>query len=117
MIRDGENTFFNKQKLEAKEIDSNVIQVGEGETGEPMWLVLTAENTVNPTSGTGAITTVLETSNTEDFTTATTLATYSSLPLHAKLPRGNKKYLRLKATSTFTGGTMTAALVYDDDVI
>lgn len=116
MIFDGENTFFRKTALSAATLTSDVVQVGSGETGDPMWLVLTATGTVAPETGTGGITTVLETSDTEDFAAAVTLATYTQFPLHAKVPRGNGKYLRLKATSTFTGGAMTAGLVYDDDV-
>ena len=114
MIRDGENTFFEKHALTAATIVSDVIQVGSGETGEPMWLVLTV-NGATPTEGT--LSTILETSDTEDFAQITQLGTYTNLPLHAKLPRGNKKYLRLKSTSTFTAGTVTASLVYDDDVL
>lgn len=114
MIRDGENTFFEKKALSAATVVSDIIQIGAGETGEPMWLILTAKDTA-PTDGT--LTTILETSDTEDFAQITQLGTYTNLPLHAKLPRGNKKYLRLKTTSTFTGGAMTASLVYDDDVL
>lgn len=114
MIFDGENTFFHKKELSAAEIVSDAVQVGNGETGEPMWLVLTVGSDKAPAEGT--IQTVLETSDTEDFANAVTLGTYTKLPLQIKVPRGNLKYLRIKATSTFTAGNMTAGLLYDDDV-
>ena len=38
-------------------------------------------------------------------------------PVKAKLPRGNKGYLKLTAASTYSAGAITAGLVIDDDVL
>lgn len=112
MIYDGENMFFYKKGLSASEITSDVIYVGEGEAGDPLFLTLS----VDKAAGDGTITTVLETSKTEDFAEPVVLGTFTQCPLSVKLPRGNLGYLRIKATSTHSTGTITAGLVVDDNI-
>ncbi len=112
MILDKENIFFDAQALSAASLPSNIIKVGPGESGCPLHLVAT----VSADAGSGTLTTKLETSATEDFGTAVTLATFTAVPLSADVPRGNLGYLRLTATSTYTKGTLTAGLVLDDDI-
>lgn len=111
MIFDGENLFFDKKTLSSGTLVSDVVNVGPGETYQPMFLaVLTAD-----TEGDGKITSKLETSATEDFSEAVTLATYDKAGSQP-VPRGNLGYLRLSVESTYTGGTITAGLVVDDDI-
>lgn len=112
MILDGENTFFDKKELSAATIVSDVVAVGEGESGCPMELVLS----VSSDAGEGTLSTVLQTSSDEAFTDPVALGTYTAVPLAVHVPRGNLGYLRLSATSTFSKGTMTAGLVLDDDI-
>ena len=112
MITDADNTFLHKQTLSASTITSDVVSVGTGEASDPMTLVVLVAN--GSTGGT--LSTVLETSATEDFKTSKTLGTYTEVPLSTRIPRGNLGYLRIKATSTYTAGTVTAALVFDDEI-
>jgi hypothetical protein len=111
MIFDGENMFLDGKALSASTITSNVINVGPGESGDAMHLVLAVSG-----AGTGTATTALETSATEDFTSKTVLGEYTKVPLSVQIPRGNLGYLRLSVTSTYTTGTVTAALVLDDNI-
>ena len=67
-------------------------------------------------AGTGARKAVLETAATADFGAAKTLGTVAAVPLSVHLPRGKQGFLRLKATSTYTKGTITAGLVLDDNI-
>lgn len=113
MIFDGENMFFNQQKLSSGDLESDVVFVGEGEANCPLRLFLG----VSKDAGTGTASTVIETSATEDFTSATTLGTFTAVPLSVTVPRGNLGYLRLKVTSTYSTGTVTAGLVLDDDIV
>lgn len=112
MIFDGENMFFNKKSLTSGGIVSDVLEVGPGEASNPLTLVID----VSKDAGEGAITTALKTSATKTLTTSVTLATYTGVPVKAKLPRGNLGYLRLDVTSGKSSGTMTAGLVMDDDI-
>ena len=112
MILDKENTFLDAKALSASTITSNVIYTGPGDSGCPMFLALQ----VSKDAGTGTLETVLETSADEAFTSVVTLGTYQAVPLSTPLPRGNLGYLRLKVTSTYTKGTVTAGLVLDDDI-
>lgn len=113
MIWDGENLFFWKSALSAATLTSDVLNVGPGEASDPMTLHVSVSN---GSAGGTLSATVLETSATEDFSSPTTLATYSTVPVAAKIPRGNKGYLRIKATSTYTSGTLTAGLVLEDNI-
>lgn len=112
MIFDAENMFFEDKELSAATIASDVVYAGPGEAGDPLTLFIQ----VKPT-GTGTLTVSLLTSEKEDFASSATLASYSTFPVKAKLPRGNKGYLKLSAVSTYTDGTMTAGLIIDDDVL
>ena len=111
MILDGENLFFDKQALSAADLVSNVIAVGPGESGEEMRLVLCVKN-----ADAQSAKTVLETSKTADFANAKAIGTYEQVPLQTRVPRGNLGYLRLKMSSKYTKGTVTAGLVLDDNI-
>ena len=110
-ILDGENLFFNEKPLSNATIDSDIMKVGPGEAGDPVILVLRVKG-----GGTGTLKTVLETSVMDNFAAPKTLGTYEQVPLSVHLPRGNLGYLRLKVTSTYTKGTVTAGLVLDDNI-
>ena len=111
MILDQQNTFFDAKALSAATLTSDVVYAGPGDAADQLTLV---QKVVDGSSG-GTISTVLETSDTEAFSTATTLATYTTADVKAKLPYGCKSYLRLRSTSTYTAGTVTASLVMDAD--
>lgn len=111
MILDAQNMFFDKADM-SKTLTSNIINVGAGDAYDPMWLYAGAKGL----SSSGAITVKLETSDTEDFTSSDTLATYAALPIKAKLPLGGKKYLKLTITNTYTTGELTATLVNDVNI-
>lgn len=112
MIFDAENMFFEDKALSSGSITSDIVFVGKGEAGDPLTLVA---QIIGATSGTLSID--LVTATDEAFTSPVTLATYETFPVKTKLPRGNKGYLKLTATSTYTDGTLTAGLVLDDDVL
>lgn len=113
MILDGENLFFNAHELSASTLTSDPVHVGKGESGDPLMLVVSVKG---GNSG-GTLSSVeIETASTADFAAAKTLGTFTAPPVHAPIPRGNLGYLRLKAVSTYTTGTVTAGLVLDDDV-
>lgn len=116
MIFDAENTFYWEKEVKGTTTGtSDVIKTGLGDAGCPLTLYAAAGGT------TSTITLTLETSDTETFDTAVTLGTYT-LPqtgtVKAKIPYGDKGYLRLKYTSTasLTAGTLDAALVMDADI-
>lgn len=127
MIYDGENMFFKKQALSNTTLISDVIDYGNGEASDPPKLVVE----VTKDAGAGAIALTVQTSDdstfaspetfftksTPTFTTSFTLADVKGPVIAAPLPRGNKRYLRLSAVSTFTDGKMTAGLVNDDDIL
>jgi len=127
MIYDGENMFFKKQTLSSTTLTSDVIDYGNGEASDPPKLVVE----VTKDAGAGAIALTVQTSDdstfaspetfftksTPTFTTSFTLADVKGPVIAAPLPRGNKRYLRLSAVSTFTDGKMTAGLVNDDDIL
>jgi len=110
-ILDGENLFFNAKTLSNGAITSDVLKVGPGDAGDPTILVLRVKD-----AGAGTFKTVLETSAKEDFSAPKTLGTYDQVPLSVHVPRGNLGYLRIKGTSTYTKGTVTAGLVLDDNI-
>lgn len=110
MIFDGENMFYDKASLTGT-LASNVVNVGPGESYQPMFL----EVLVKDANDGAKISATLQTSVDAAFTSPVTLATMSkagSLPV----PRGNLGYLRLQVEATATAGTITAGLVVDDDI-
>lgn len=111
MIFDGENLFLDKKTLSAGTIESNIVNVGPGETYQPMFLVTLVQDGTKD----GAATVTLKTSAKADMSDAVTLGSYAKLGSQP-VPRGNLGYLQLSVESTYTGGTMTAGLVVDDDV-
>ena len=110
-ILDGESLFYNAKALTNGNVDSDVLKVGPGDASDPTILVLRVKG-----AGTGTFKTVLETSATENFASPKTLGTYDQVPLSVHVPRGNLGYLRIKGTSTYTKGTVTAGLVLDDNI-
>lgn len=111
MIFDGENLFFKEKALSNSALTSDVIHYGEGEAGEPPWVVFMTTGA----SGGSSLSTVIETSETEDMSSPTELGTFTGTSFKVKLPKGNKGYLRLKSTCDYTSGTVTAGLVLDVD--
>lgn len=94
------------------------------------WRTARAGTPVNPlylvaviakaSGGSGVISAILETSDTEDFAAPVALGTFTNVTgkpeIKTKLPIGCKKYLRVKPTVTYTEGTMSAGLVSDVDI-
>lgn len=111
MIFDGENLFFNKKPLSSGTLESDIVNVGPGETYQPMFLAVF----VHDPEGDGKVTVKLETAATEDFAEPKTLGTYDGAGSQP-VPRGNLGYLRVSVESTYTGGELTAGLVVDDDI-
>lgn len=111
MIFDGENLFFKEKALSNSALESDVISYGTGEAGEPPWVVFMTSNA----SGGSSLSTVIETSDNPDMSSATELGTFTGTSFKVKLPKGNKGYLRLKSTCDYTSGTVTAGLVLDVD--
>lgn len=112
MIVDAGNEFFYEQALSAADITSSIVDYGKGDAGDPPRLVVAVHNG----SAGGKLTTKVETADDEAFTSPTVLGEYEGVPLAVALPYGCKRYLRLVATSTYTSGTVDAALVADADI-
>ena len=112
MIFDAENMFFEGKELSASTLQSDILKVGPGEASDPLILFVQHKK-----EGSGTLSVPLVTRATVDFPDTTTLATYATFPVRAKLPRGNKGYLKLTAASTYSAGAITAGLVLDDDIL
>ena len=112
MIIDGENQFFENTALSATDLTSEVVKTGVGDAGDPLHLVLR----VKGGSEGGTAKTVLQTAKDEAFTSPVVLGTYDKVPLSVSVPRGDLGYMRLVVTSTYTAGTVSAALVVDDNI-
>ena len=112
MIFDQQRVFLDKKNLTNGEITSDILDMGVGEASMPLTLVVL----VSKDAGTGTLKIVLETSVMDNFAAPKTIGTYDQVPLSVHLPRGNRGYLRLKVTSTYTKGTVTAGLVLDDNI-
>lgn len=111
MIFDAENMFCDKKSaVSAAAFYSDIVEnSGGGDAYNPAFLFIT----VGGGNAAGRLEIALETSDTEDFKTTINVASYEILPVKSKLPSGLKKFMRLKLTSTFTAGKITAALVRD----
>lgn len=119
MIIDNDNVFFDKTSLvglAATAKISEVVKIGKGEAYNPLWIFVGADQALEQN-----LTIAVQTAEDEDFTTVTTLGTYS-LPkakgsaIKAKVPVGNLGYLRLSVTGTSTAltkGSLNAMLVTD----
>lgn len=126
MIFDYENMFLNKKAASSYGTTaaySDVVANGNGGNAyDPPFLVVNVSGAA--TAG-GNIAVVLQTSDTEAFSSAVDMATYS-VPTGAlgtiikeRIPFGAKKFLRLKLTGSaaVTGdGKITAGLVWDVDL-
>lgn len=126
MIYDYENMFLHK--VDASDYGTTpaysdvVANGGGGSAYDAPFLVM--EATGAATAG-GNLTVDLQTSDTEAFTTAVDVASYTvpsgsqGRVIVARLPYGLKKYLRLKLTgsASITGdAVLTAGLVLDADM-
>lgn len=116
MILDRENMFMDAQAASGmSNALSDVVANGAGgDAANPLWLYAG----VKGGNAAGKLTVALETDSVEAFSAPVALGTYegkAGAPVRAKLPLGAKKFLRLKVTSTFTSGTVTAGLVSDVD--
>ena len=107
MIFDQQNMYMDNS------LTSNVIaNVGGGDAADPLFLVITAPTAL---TGSGTITAALETSNSENFSDKTVVATYikkkkkKGILVAAKLPYGMKAFSRLTVTGA-SGGKLTAGL-------
>lgn len=112
MIVDAGTEFFYDQALSATDITSSTVDYGKGDAGDPPRLVLAVHNG----SAGGKVTVKLQTADDEAFSSPKELGEYEGAPLAVALPYGCKRYLRLVVTSTYTSGTMDAALVADADI-
>ena len=108
MIFDQQNMYMDNS------LTSNVIaNVGGGDAADPLFLVITAPTALTGSSGT--ITAALETSDSENFSAKTVVATYTlaaskkGILVAAKLPYGMKAFSRLTVTGA-SGGKLTAGL-------
>ena len=107
---DQENMFYDKTSSIAT---SNVIaNVGGGDAANPLFIVIHSDATEA-----AARTFTLQTSDAENFSPATTLATITTKAAKGviaaqKLPYGLKKYIRLTSAATPTGN-ISAGLVED----
>lgn len=109
MIFDGELMFYDNATL-GSSLASNILNVGPGESYQPMFLAISMKD-----AGTATFTATLQTSADETFASPVTLTAVTktgSLPV----PRGNLGYLRLQVETTATAGTITAGLVVDDNI-
>lgn len=107
MIFDQQNMYMDNS------LTSNVIaNVGGGDAADPLFLVITASTAL---TGSDTITAALETSNSENFSAETVVATYTlaagkkGILVAAKLPYGMKAFSRLTVTGA-SGGELTAGL-------
>ena len=117
MIFDGENMFCDKKTLSSSTLYSDVLNLGPGESYQPMFL----EAFLNGGTGeSAALTVTVQTATDKDFTSPVALGEFAFSGASGKhsmpMPRGNLGYVRLKLASTYTGGTLTAGLVVDDEI-
>ena len=118
MIYDGENVLSDAVTLSSATTYSDVINMGVGESYEPMKL------DAHLKSGTGTtptLTVTIQTATDSAFTSPVALGEFTisgtGTSRHTTpIPRGNLGYIRLKLVSTYTGGTFTAGLVVDDEI-
>lgn len=124
-IRD-KKCIFGEYALSGGTGYSDVLDLGNaGDAYDALWLVILG--TIAGAGGTKIVAS-LETSDTEAFTTATTLFQTPEILLAAltaateqarvRLPLGCKQYLRMKytATGTFTAGKVETYLTPDIDI-
>lgn len=117
MIFDGENMFCDKKTLSSATLYSDVLNLGPGESYQPMFLEAFLKG---GTGSDAALTVTIQTATDAAFTSPVALGEFAfsgaagshSMPM----PRGNLGYVRLKLVSTYTGGNLTAGLVVDDDI-
>lgn len=118
MIFDKENMFMDKIDVTAIPAMSDVVANGAG--GDAVNSLNLVVVVAAASGGSGVISAILETADDEGFTAPLALGTYTNVTgkpvIKVKLPIGCKKYLRIKPTTTYTAGAMTAGLVSDVDI-
>lgn len=125
MRLDSQLLFSDNQAVTQTAASENVVQMANGELKEVAFgnklplLVQVTEDFVGCTS----IAVAVETSETENFASATTLVATSAVPVAdlkagykfaiGEIPKGNKGFMRLKYTlvGTATAGKITAGIV------
>jgi hypothetical protein len=118
MIFDGENMLCDKKTLSSATLYSDVLNLGPGESYQPMFLeaFLQGGTGTSPT-----LTATIQTAVDDEFTSPVALGEFEFDTTNGKIslpmPRGNLGYVRLKLVSTYTGGALTAGLVVDDDIM
>lgn len=110
MIHDGELMFYDKTNISSS-MESNVINVGPGESYQPMILDIG-----KPATGDTAYSCALKTCSISDFSSGVTTLADGLKAGSYPVPRGNKGYLKLDVTTSLNRGTLTAGLVVDDDI-
>lgn len=113
MVFDKECMFLDGVNAASLPTVSDVVVNGAGGgAGESVFLFVGVAG--GNAGGSGSVS--LETSATESFASATEVAKGSfatGKALAMRLPVGLKRYLRIKASGSFTQGKVTAGLVYD----
>ncbi|MDL2281347.1 hypothetical protein LJC10_05800 [Selenomonadales bacterium OttesenSCG-928-I06] len=114
MIFDAQNTFCDKATLVGIGTgvqNGNVIVNGGGNASNPMWVYAQIEN---PAAGVLEVTLLSDTTTVATFTLNTASAVKKmKLPYEAN---GKEFKLTYKATTAFSSGVFTAALVADVDL-
>jgi len=117
MLLDKENIFYNKQAITSNTV-SNAVYNGCGDAYKAPWLVIRIDKDV-----TGTPLFNVYTSHKENMESAVLLHGIT-LPANAKagtevvtrLGKGAKQYIKVNANN-MTGGTISAFLVFDIDMI
>lgn len=110
MIHDGELMFYDKTTFSSG-MESNVINVGPGESYQPMFLDI-----AKPPSGATAYSCALKTCSVKEFNSGVVTLADNLKAGTTPVPRGNKGYLKLDVTTSLSSDTLTAGLVVDDDI-
>lgn len=123
MIIDKSLEFSTDQAI-ASGVSDNTLDIKNGGDAMDNELLLVVRATEKPAGGT-SLAVALQTSDTEDFASVTTLYTSGAVPTAdmadgdvcaVRMPRGAKRYLRLNYTAagTFSAGKVWAGLVPGD---
>ncbi|MEG1825114.1 MAG: hypothetical protein RRY12_10780 [Cloacibacillus sp.] len=116
MILDKENMFSNEQTLSAAAVSTNVVDLGvAGDAYVAPWLVVNIAAAL-----TGTLGFELQTSDTENFTATTVLASVAAAARSGtgrvaamRIPKGAKRYLRVEYKGTVSAGKVTSFLAQD----
>ena len=127
MIRDAQNTFCKDLDVSSATSAADytdVIFLGGGDCVDQMYLVIAVTKPLQD----GTLAATLQTSDTEDFTTAKDMLSAHvsksvGMPVKMRLPIGMQKYARIKYAATLDAdktsigsGLVTSFLAYDVDI-